>query len=118
MSEIYPLPDYLEFCLLIDCFCACRLANPHHASLTLSDRYFTLFTWSHICAFLCRFYSVCCVVIHCHLPALFHFTLLRLFCGMLSPISYDVTVSFAFFVFVRHTDHCFLSNSKLHVICG
>jgi len=44
MSETHPLPDFLEFCLLIDRFCACRFANSHHASLTLFDRYFTLFT--------------------------------------------------------------------------
>ena len=41
-------------------------------------------------------------------PSVFHFTLLRLFSGILSPISYKVMVSFAFFVFVRHTAHCFL----------
>jgi len=51
MTETYPLLYFLEFCLLIDCFCACRFANPHHASLTLFDRYFTVFTWSHFCAF-------------------------------------------------------------------
>jgi len=34
--------------------------------------------------------------------------------------SYDVMVSFTFFVFVRHTSYCslLLVISKLHVICG
>jgi len=29
---------------------------------------FTLFTWSHFCAFLCRFNSIYCVVMHRTMP--------------------------------------------------
>jgi len=67
----YPLPDFFEFCLFIDRSRACKFANFHHASLTLFDRYYTLFIWSHFCAFLCRCYCIYCVVLPCHLPACF-----------------------------------------------
>jgi len=83
------------------------LTSPHKFNIIWS-LYFTLFTWSHFCAFLCRFNSIYYVIIHCHLSAFFILHFYVSFCGMLSPISYNVVVSFAFLVFARHTAHCFL----------
>jgi len=35
MSEIYPLPNILEFVYLLTAFFTCKFANSHHASVTL-----------------------------------------------------------------------------------
>jgi len=71
MSEACKLPDFLELVFLLTAFLTCNFAtNSHHASFTLYfypilSRYITVF-----CAFLCRFYSIYCVVI-LHLPVVF-----------------------------------------------
>jgi len=51
-------------------------------------------------------YLLCCYTSSS--PIGFHFTLLRFFLWHAVSHSYNVMVSFAVFVFVRHTAHCFL----------
>jgi len=69
--------------------CACKFASSHHASFTLYlfsilSHIFTLF--NHLCAFLCRFYTIYCVVTLHHLLAVFILHFYVFFCGMLSAI--------------------------------
>ena len=66
MSEAYQLPGFLEFVFLSTAFFACKFANSHHASFTLylfSILSHIVALFNHLCTFLCRFYSISCVVI-------------------------------------------------------
>jgi len=103
------LQDFLEYCLLIDRFCSSRFANPHHASLTIFDRATSRYLLGHICAFLLYVgFTLFIVLLYIVISLRFSFYTSTFWGGMLSPISHNVIVSITFFVFVRHTAHCFL----------
>jgi len=70
-------------CHLIDRFCVCEFVQSHQESLT----HYLIGIWKHTfalftallylvayCAFMCRLYSIYCVVVHCHLPTFFIYT--------------------------------------------
>ena len=89
--------------------CACKLANSHHASFTLYlfsilSQIFTLF--NHL-NFYVRF-TLFIVLLYFIISQRFSFYTSTTFLWHALSHSYNVMVSFAFFVFVRHTAHCFL----------
>ena len=90
--------------------CACRLATSHHASFTLYlffilSHIFRLF--NHLCAFYVGF-TLFIVLLYFIISQRFSFDTSTTFLWHAVSHSYNVMVSFAFFVFVRHTAHCFL----------
>ena len=90
--------------------CACKFANSHHASFTLYLFYilshiFTLF--NHLCVFNVGF-TLFTMLLYFIISQWFSFYTSTIFLRHSVSHSYNVMVSFAFFVFVRHTAHCFL----------
>ena len=108
----------LWVCILIDrllCLYICQLSPRKFYTFfyPILSRYITVF-----CAFLCRFYSIYCAVILHYLPAVFVIHL-YVFLWHAFNHSYNVVVSFAFFVFAHHTAHCLLllvSSCMLYVV--
>jgi len=94
MSETYPFPDFLQFVILLTDLVPVDLLTSHSR---LSHYFIAIYCILYLvtfCAFLCRFYSIllrCCTLSS---PSVFilHF---RVFCRILSFISYSVMVGFA-----------------------
>ena len=90
--------------------CACKFANSHHASFTLylfsilshSSRYLTIFVHFYVG------FMVFIVLLYFIISQRFSFYASTTFLWHAVSHCYNVMVSFAFFVFVRHTAHCFL----------
>jgi len=87
MSETYPLPDFMEFVILLTASAPADLQT-HQSNLshywiamyrTLS-RYLLVYLVT-FCAFLCRFYCIYCVVIYIVIFQRFHFTIPRFLSG-------------------------------------
>jgi len=113
LNEAYPLPKLLEFAFLSFFWPPFVPVNlPALTTLVLhfypiSSRYLTIFV---------HFYEVLRYFLCCYTsssPSGFHFTRFSFYTSTFFlwhavSHSYNVMVSFAFFVFVRHTAHCFL----------
>ena len=111
MNEAHPLQNLLEFAFLFfNRLCTCKFANSHQASFTLYlfsilSHIFTLF--NHLVNFYVRF-TLFIVLLYFIISQRFSFYTSMIFLWHTVSHSYNVMVSFAFCVFVRHTAHCFL----------
>jgi len=63
--------------------------------------------FNHLCAFLCRF-TLFIVLLYFIISQQFSFYTFTIFLWHAVSHSYNVIVSFAFFIFVRHTAHWLL----------
>jgi len=114
----YLLPNLLVFAFLFDHLCACKFNNSYHVSITLY-----LFNFLHFICFLFYPLPSCylTIVVHFYVGfmlfiVLLYFIIFQRFSFYTCTIflwhavtrSYNVVVSFAFFVFVHHIAHCFL----------
>ena len=111
MNEAYPLPNLLEFAFLffLTAFVPVNLPTLTTQVLhficslfyPISSRYLTIFVNFYV-----RFTLF--IVLLCFISQRFSFYTSAIFLWHAASHSYNVMVSFAFFVFVRHTTHCFL----------
>ena len=111
MNEAYPLPNLLEFAFLfLTAFVPVNLPTLTTQVLhficslfyPISSRYLTIFVNFYV-----RF-TLFIVLLYFIISQRFSFYTATTFLWHAVSNSYNVMDSFAFFVFVRHTAHCFL----------
>jgi len=117
MNKAYPLPNLLEFAFFLTAFIPLNLPTPTmHVLHLICSLFYTLFVlyfapYLHavelfFCAFLFRFYAIYCLLYF--ISQHFSFYTSAFFLWHAVTHSYNMMVSFAFFVFVCDTAHCFL----------